>query len=621
MRGSHPKSRCARRGDRRGIARLSLWLLILGIAGGGAAVNPAMATDGALLGAEAGTFTEEARPPLEVPRVLGARDVARYQRIFALQEEGRWREAKRLIAKLDDDILMGHVLAQRYLHPTKYRSRYAELARWLRHYADHPEARRIYRLALRRKPAAAEGPHPPRPSSGSARVEVVGAAPVTRRPQARRRVSGAERKLIAKVRRYVSREYLSIAERYVENRGGAVERAGIDRARAIIAGGWFRWGEPERAYRLAAAAAKRSGGVIPETHWWAGLAAYKLARYGDSAHHFEAAARARGGRSNGAARAAFWAARAHLVGGRPDRVNPWLRRAARHPRTFYGMIAAQVLGTEPRFTWQPDTVTAADLEALLSIPPVRRALALAEVGEFIRAGRELRPLARGGGAGHLRAVAALADAARLASTAIRAAKALHTLSGERHDGALYPLPRWRPEGGFSIDRALIYALARQESQFNARAKSRSGARGLLQLMPATARYMSRSRRAFRGRHRARLYDPDLNLALGQKYLDYLLTGEIAAGNVILTIAAYNGGPGNTAKWRRKGAHGADPLVFIETIPVRETRLFVKRVLENLWVYRARLDQEAPSLTALAEGRWPLYVGLDGDRLGVAEERP
>ena len=132
--------------------------------------------------------------------------------------------------------------------------------------------------------------------------------------------------------------------------------------------------------------------------------------------------------------------------------------------------------------------------------------------------------------------------------------------------------------------------------------------------------MGRRRGAFRGRNRARLFDPEINLALGQKYMRYLLSGDIVAGNMIMMIAAYNGGPGNTAKWQRNMPHGADPLVFMETIPARETRLFVKRVLENLWIYRMRLGQKAPTLDALAGGRWPYYIRLDGITAGPGADR-
>ena len=78
-----------------------------------------------------------------------------------MQKKGSWRAADREIKKLGSRLLMGHVLAQRYLHPTKYRSRYNELERWLRYYADHPEARRIYRLALRRKGKSSRQPQQP----------------------------------------------------------------------------------------------------------------------------------------------------------------------------------------------------------------------------------------------------------------------------------------------------------------------------------------------------------------------------------------------------------------------------------------------------------------------------
>ena len=83
-----------------------------------------------------------------LPAILMPADVSRYRVIFKLQRSGEWKAADKIIKKLEDRILMGHVLAQRYLHPTKYRSRYRELKAWMADYADHPEAERIYKLAL-----------------------------------------------------------------------------------------------------------------------------------------------------------------------------------------------------------------------------------------------------------------------------------------------------------------------------------------------------------------------------------------------------------------------------------------------------------------------------------------
>ena len=99
----------------------------------------------------------------------------------------------------------------------------------------------------------------------------------------------------------------------------------------------------------------------------------------------------------------------------------------------------------------------------------------------------------------------------------------------------------------------------------------------------------------------------------QKYLRYLIAHDAVQGDMFLVAIAYNGGPGNLAKWRKRAKRWRylDQLVFIETIPSSETRNYVKRVLANLWVYRHRLGQEAPSLDTLAAGSAPSYKALDG----------
>ncbi len=95
------------------------------------------------------------------PKPLNTFDTKLYSRIFALQKKGRWQRANRLIRKLSNNLLLGHTQAQRYLHPTHYRSRFKELASWLKNYADHPDSKRIYKLALRRKPLKSRAPSSP----------------------------------------------------------------------------------------------------------------------------------------------------------------------------------------------------------------------------------------------------------------------------------------------------------------------------------------------------------------------------------------------------------------------------------------------------------------------------
>ena len=556
--------------------------------------------------------------PVALPEILSKSDRDLYRRIFAVQKDGEWRTADRLIAKLHDRLLMGHVLAQRYLHPTKYRSRYSELAAWLKSYADEPDARRIYQIALHRKPRRARAPRRPHdkfyPSySTQTIIEDSGYRPRSR----------AARSIIARVRYLVWRRHLTAASEYIEQRHIAAElgRTGYDLALTKIAAGWFYFGDAKTAFALASRAAKRSGKYLPYAQWIAGLAAYRLGKYSDAARHFEAAAES--GEVTGSDRAgtAFWAARANMMAHAPQKVSTWLTRATDQPRSFYGIIARRWLGDPSPFDWRPPTLSRARLDLIESHPAGRRAIALLEVGQDVRAGRELRYMNAGGDPAMTRALIAFADQESLPMVSLRAGFAMPDDEDDSsiRTSALYPVPSWKPREGFRVDRALLYAFMRQESAFNVHARSAVGARGLMQLMPATAGFIAQRR--FRGHNRNKLYDPALNMSLGQKYILHLLESDDIDGDLLLLAAAYNGGPGNLKKWQQRARKHdySDALMFIESIPARETRNFIERVLSNLWMYRDKLGEPTPSLDALAAGERPLYIAVDGANGPVAED--
>ncbi len=546
----------------------------------------------------------------KLPAPLSAADVDLYRKIFALQEKGDWRRADTLIRNLQDRLLIGHVEAQRYLHATRYRSRFSELADWMQSYADHPDARRIYQLAVKRKPRRARMPRPPSLPQRSAFSE-SGDGGIERVKWAGVRYTAAARQLHGRVRNHVRHERLTRAEKLVGSeamlRLGRVHQ-GIAEAR--IAAGWFYYGRDSKAYEMGSRAARKAGNLAPFGHWYAGLAAFRMQRYGDAADQFQAMAAIGGQQRWPRSAAAFWAARAGLRAGRPDEMARWLRLAASFPRTFYGILARRMLGMKSPFTWELPTVSNGDVASVLSNSHARRALALLQVGERHRAERELRYLAAASDAATRIALLAIAEQNGMPSVALRTAAALSRENSTPIERGLYPVPVWEPEEGYTVDRALVFAIMRQESAFNPRAKSHAGARGLMQLMPGTAGYMANRR--FRGRLRSKLFDPTLNLTLGQKYIRYLLDHEQVQGNLFLMAAAYNGGPGNLAKWQRRISEKTDdPLLVIESLPSRETRDFIERVMANLWLYRERFGQHAPSLEAIAAGERPLYSKQDG----------
>lgn len=562
----------------------------------------------------------DADAELAFPEILGHEDVDLYREIFDVQVAGDWKTADTLIARLRDRVLMGHVMAQRYLHPTKYRSKYKELKAWMAKYADHPDARQLYKLALRRKPKNWRAPKPPARVSAQAGVAEASTGirvPGKRRNRAeRRRVRDLKRIIRSRLRRGFTLAVKKLIRTDEVKR--LFSRAEYDQAKARLGQGYFLAGRDQWALEWSGAAAARSGKYLPEAHWTAGLAAWRLKKFDVAAVHFEAVANNGDASSWLVSAGAFWVARSHLVNRQPAKVNPLLKAAAEHPRTFYGILAGYMLGREMNFRWAVPPLPDGIINELSSKPRGRRAMALLQVDETRRAERELRNLSTGADDRLARGILALASRGNMPSLAVRLDTRLFP-NGGGYDGAAYPMPAWTPDGGFKVDKALIFAVVRQESRFNPKAKSWAGARGLMQLMPRTASFVARDRRFHRhGNMRRTLFKPGVNLALGQRYIEILLADAKIKGDLFLMAAAWNGGPGNLNKWRRKTEYMNDALFFIESIPSRETRIFIERVLTNLWIYRDRLGQPAPSLDAIAAGRWPVYTPLGQEPAEMAE---
>ena len=100
--------------------------------------------------------------------------------------------------------------------------------------------------------------------------------------------------------------------------------------------------------------------------------------------------------------------------------------------------------------------------------------------------------------------------------------------------------------------------------------------------------------------------PEINIEVGQEYIEYLLDLEIVSNNLIFLAAAYNGGPGNLKKWKEETNYLDDPLFFMESIPSRETRWFIEKILTKYWIYQNKNKKNMTTLKMLANGKDPLY---------------
>jgi soluble lytic murein transglycosylase-like protein len=533
-----------------------------------------------------------------LPQVLAPSDAARLGRIFDLQARGEISTAIREAERLDDRRLMGHLLADRWLRPGAPEPGLPELSAWLADYADHPDALQIHAALRRRLPQNA--PQPPAPIDNALSPE-ADAVPEEREPAGR----GIERD--ARLDRLVrSRAYDGDADGALAAiaKGASGTYAALLRGEVALA--LFHKSRDEEAYGLAAEVARLNPSVAHPA-FVAGLAAWGLGRPDRALAQFEAAARAEIGPPALRAAAAFWTARAAVRTRRPQLYVPWMLQAAQEPRTFYGLIARRVLGLAPGFAWEREVAGEAEGVALAETAAGWRALALLQIGQKDRAEGELRrlwPVAQNNPSLQ-RAMLAVARTAGMTDLTAQVAGLAQTSDGRPRDYDRFPMPALKPTGGFSVDPALLYALALQESRFDARAVSPAGARGMMQIMPATAAYIANDP-SLRGAGVSRLNDPGFSLEVAQRYLHHLISTDTVDGDLIKALAAYNNGPGNVARWSPAATYRGDPFMFIEAIPVGETRAYVQRVLAYSWIYASRLGLPAPSLDSLASGAFPRF---------------
>ena len=378
--------------------------------------------------------------------------------------------------------------------------------------------------------------------------------------------------------------------------------AEFDRLLTDIATGYYLANNDDRALEFAHRAT-RSGDLVPTSYWWAGLSAFRLDNMALAHFYFAGLAQSTNASAWEIAAGAYWAARAAFLGRRPEEVNRFLYIGASHPQTFYGLLSRRALALALDFDWEVPPLGTNEITVLHSTPRSRRAIALLEVGLRQEAEQELLNLVRAKPS-LIGPVVALTSRKKMPGLTLRLAWAMH---GPR-PATLYPTTEWVPKNS-NIDRALVHAIIRRESAFNTRAKSRVGARGLMQLMPSTASYVG-GELSLSGSKRDNLYDPNLNVGLGLKYIRQLLDSKAVENDLFRLAIAYNAGPGNLNQWDSMIDYRDDALLFIESLPARETRTFIEHVLANLWIYRHQLNQPTPTLDAIAAGGWPLYVQLD-----------
>ncbi|QCQ99643.1 lytic transglycosylase domain-containing protein [Brevundimonas sp. SGAir0440] len=507
--------------------------------------------------AEAGAGAGSGRPT-----ALSSADRISYTTAFDALRRGDIETARMAARQAQDRVLLGQVEFESLFHPDHVAT-YEELTAWLETYSDLPCADRVYTLALRRRPDGA--PEPVRP-------------------------------------------------------GGVLGRTWNSLVSAVSGDGGVT--DPAKAARVAynnddLTGASALGRQIGD--WWTvGLAEWRLGQFHESFAAFERVANDPTEDAWVRAGAAFWTARAAAQSGRQDRVTDYLRLSAQWPATFYGQIALRQLGEEPTienmgprpYEAEPRLRRAAYVPQSAAVEPTaleafvqadaraKRTVAFYEVGRNADAETELRSGLR----------TAVGDAAKMWTALARAILPVNNGDATRIDATRYPIPDLTPEGGFVIERALVYALARKETDFNPNARSSVGAYGLMQVMPTTAAEMTGDRTFISDP--TKLLVPAVNMRLGQAYINKMLALAAFQGDLLRAVASYNAGPGPMLAAVRKLGADADPLLLIETIDVPQARDYVEKVMASYWIYQRLFGGPLKTLDAVASGARAVPMALD-----------
>lgn len=540
-------------------------------------------------------YDRSAKPSDAVPQVLNAEEREHFRDTFNAIDREQWEQAAILLARGQQSVLHQVAAAEYYTHAGSPKVSAGQVADWFEDGTDLPQAEQLARIGANRGLEAT--PYIPQPQS------------FTRQPGVPKRIlprgvddgsisSSTKSAILDRIKNddpVGAQALLAEVDPYLSSEARAEWRQ-------RVAWSYYIENDDANALALAETVAEGSGAWVAEGEWVAGLAAWRLGYCSLAGEAFERSAY---GAVNVelAAAALYWAHRAQVRCREPGKAQQLLARAAQYDETLYGLLAIDQLGIETRANAPAQSFERADWNQVSDRRNVQVAKALTEIGRPALADEVLRHEARIGRPQDYPAISRLARELGLPSTQLFLGN--YAPYGMQADRSLrFPVARWQPTTGWRVDPALAFAHALQESNFQARAVSPANARGLMQIMPGTARDHNRSLKL--GASYADLNDPEVNLTYGQQHLEMLRDSGATQGLLPKIMAAYNAGLTPVERWNYEINDQGDPLLWMESIPYWETRGYVAIVMRNYWMYERAAGVESPSRRALAQGQWPTF---------------
>ena len=551
--------------------------------------TPALAKDGGAVLFKSSSIAKD------IPSQLKRKQSEHYRAIFKAMGGNEWDTAKNLIADAPNGPLKSITQAEYFLAANSPRAELGPLLVLVNEAPHIPQAAQLGRLAKKR--GAQLLPNLPQRRN----LSYVPGLPIRKKPNAIKSDSAANA-IRGRILGFIKNDSPQSAEALLFETENVLSSDARTELEQRVAWSYYIENDDRSAQRMAQKAQKGSGPWVAHADWVAGLSSWRLNDCQTAAAAFDNVGR-RAANADLQAAGLYWGARSDIACGQPQKAQGKLQTAAKRSDSFYGILAAQTLGMDIATKKSDAGFAKSDWKSLKQHDNVKAAIALVEIGEDGLADEVLRHQARVGNSSDHAALLKLARELSLPRTQLWLAH--HAPRGFKPDAqARFPAPKWKPDGGWRVDPALVYAHTLQESAFRSKAVSPANAIGLMQVRPGTAGDIARANG--RNFQKSQLFEPSTNLEYGQSYLEYLGSSSITGGKLPKVAAAYNAGPGSVQRWNNEVQDKDDPLLYMESIPFVETRGYVSIILRNYWMYEQQAGIKSASLSTLAQNKWPVF---------------
>ncbi len=549
-----------------------------------------------------------------LPKILDNVDEFTYKAAIKAQNEGNFERSLFFQRQIRNKILLPWLQYYWLVFPNNPDGNLEHYRQFLDNNRNHPFANDVYLVGKNKYgdklifPRNNSSSNLPTIFKHQSSEEIAVAPAIETNKLQKRQNPIARQRILQQFNRYVTKGQYAQARKHLLSGDTKQEFSAyeIDQYMVKLARLLFNNGQDDMAKAVALDVTKRHGDHLGEAWWIAGLSSWRQQNYTDAKRYFSELTNRSWMHENLLYGAYFWLARTYFALGEFEGWEYNLAIAASNSNNFYSFIAKEILAKSSSYDYDQYKNTLTEL--FKQQGNMQAFLALMQIGADEWAKIELWHQLKSASKQEQQLLLWLALELDFSYPQYQS---WLKRNGSASDDPMLPrLPfRWQTGKDLLIDEALLLAIIQKESNFSTQAKSSAGAYGLMQITEQTKKTALQMNNLKSNDYR--LYSPKDNIYVGQLYLEYLLSDRQFDGNLFAVLAAWNAGPTNARIWLRDSWRITDdPLFWLESIPFKETRLYVKEVTTYLWQYRKRIGQTSTSLQDVARGKIPHYQSQD-----------